>query len=106
MAGKRFKRIVRNLRTFDGGNVLVQQASYLAGDPGFGLAPQAEQDDVVAGEHGPLHIGNDRFLVSDHPGKNGFLALHFPDQVGPDFVFDAAGSVSSGFELTEGFYVE
>jgi hypothetical protein len=60
--------IVVDLRVGHDGQPLVEQAVQGPDDPGLGLAPLAEEDDVVAGQDGVLQLGQHGVLEAQHPG--------------------------------------
>jgi hypothetical protein len=58
--------VVVDLRAGHDRQPLVEQADHGPDDPGLGLAPLAQQDDVVAGQDGVLQLGQDGVLEAEH----------------------------------------
>ena len=56
----------------------------------LGLSAQAQQDEVVAREQGVDHLRDHRVVVADDAGEEFVAALDDAEQVGADFVLDAA----------------
>jgi hypothetical protein len=55
----------------DDGCPLVEQRDQRADQAGLALAALAEQDHVMAGQHGPLDLGQHGVVVADDAGKTG-----------------------------------
>jgi len=70
-AGDGIVRVVVYLRAGTIGHPLVQQPDQRADDPGLGLAPLAQQDDVVARQVGVLQLGHHGVLEPEHAGHQG-----------------------------------
>ncbi len=88
----------------------VEQGGEGAEDAGFGLAAEAEEDEVVFGEDGVDDLGDDGVFVADDAGEErnfGFGGVaQAGDEVLAELVFDGAGEASGGkgrvAESTEG----
>ena len=70
MAGDRLVGVVVDLAAGDDRHPLVEQADQRADHAGLGLAPLAQEDDVVAGQQGVLELGHDGVLVADAGRSN------------------------------------
>ena len=84
------------------GDLFVQQVDQGADEAGFGLAPFAQQDDVLAGEDGVFQLGNDGVVEADDAGEYGFLGADFGNQVVADFGADGDGLIAAGAEFAAG----
>jgi hypothetical protein len=72
----------------------IEQLDQLAEDTGFGLAAEAEQDEVVAAEKRVDDLRGDALVVADDAGEDGLPRLEAFDQVGAQLVLDpAAGTL-------------
>ena len=78
--------VVVDLRMGHDGQPLVEQTDQRSDDPGLGLAPLAEQDDVVAGQDGVLQLGEDGVLEAQHPGHQGLAGGDAGRGVAPDLL--------------------
>ena len=61
-----------------------------ADQPGLALAALAEQHQVVAGEQGPLDLGQDGVVVADDAGEGRLAGAHPGEQVGAELLLDRA----------------
>ena len=66
--GDRVVGVVVDLRALHDGEPFVEQADQGPDDPGLGLAPLTQQDDVVTGQYGVLELGDDGVVEAQHPG--------------------------------------
>ena len=85
-AGDGMVRIVVDLRVGHDGQPLVEQPDQGPDDPRLGLAPLAQEDDVVPGQDGVLELGQDRVLEAQHPGDQGLTPGDAPRGVAPDLL--------------------
>ena len=74
------------------GRPLVEQADQGADQPGLALAALAEQDHVVAGEQGPLDLGEHGLVEADDAGQGGLAGGQPGQQVVADLGLDARGA--------------
>ena len=86
--GHRVVGIVVHLGAGHDGEPLVEQVEHQADHPGLGLASLAQEDDVVAGQQGGLHLGNDGVFVAPNAGEQVFAGSYAANGVLPDLVFD------------------
>ncbi len=63
--------VVVDLGVGHDGQPLVEQPDQRPDDAGLGLAPLAEQDDVVAGQQGVLELGQDGVFEPEHARTSG-----------------------------------
>ena len=94
--------VVVDLRTGDDRHPLVEQVHERADQAGLGLAPLAQEDDVVAGQEGVLELGDDRVLIAQHAREQWLAGADLGDRVAPQLLFDRAGHPSGLAELAEG----
>ena len=95
------ERVVVDLAPPDDGDVFVEKRRELPDNPRFGLAAEAEQDDVVPGEDRIDERGDHRLFVADDPGKEVLLRAHFPDQVGAELVLHRKDAVLARTQFAE-----
>src|SRR6202035_561414 len=95
-------RVVVELRPGEHGHLGVEQGGERAQDAGLGLAAQAEQDEVVAGEQGVDHRRDDRAVVADDAGEQRSAASQALAQVVAQLLLDRAGLVAARLERAEG----
>ncbi len=92
--GKRGVGVVAELGAGDVGHCGIEQGGEGAEDARFGLAAEAEQDEVVAGKHGVDDLGDDGVVVADDAGKEALVGLRrgaqASDEVVAQFIFDGA----------------
>ncbi len=93
--------IVEDLGAGHDGQPLVEQVGQRADHAGLGLAPLAQEDDVVAGQQGVLELGQHRVLVAQHPREQGGPTADATDGVGPDLFLDGTGDPARLAELAE-----
>src|SRR5919107_853839 len=98
----RVQRVLVELAADEHRRPLVEQADQGADQPGLALAALAEQDEVVAGDEGPLDLGDDGVLEADHAGQAGLAGADAGEQVGADLGLDRPEGGSVGTELAEG----
>ena len=90
------------------GDPFVEEFGEHAEDAGFGLAAEAEEEDVVLGEDGVDDLGDDGIAIAEDAGEEVGVASARPpradsgDGVFSEFVFDGEGFVAGGFELADG----
>jgi hypothetical protein len=103
---QRRDRIVVDLAVGNDRDPLVEQRGQRAQDARFRLAAQAEQDEVMPRQHGVHELRDDRVVVADDAGKEGFFPLQTLRQVLADLVAHRpAANLSTGdgrFQLSEG----
>ena len=78
------------MEALSGGGGVVEQADQGTDHPGLGLAPLAQEDDVVPCEQGVLQLWEDGLLVAEHPREERGALDDASDGVGSKLVFDAA----------------
>ena len=83
------------------GHPLVEEVGELAGDAGFRLAAEAEQDEIVAGQQGVDDLGDDGFLVADDPLEERAVLPQSFQQVLTDLVFDRSRTVPRSLQFTD-----
>ena len=93
---QRRQRVVVNLAARHHGNLVVEQAREGAQDAALRLAAQAEQDEIVARQHGVDDLRDDRVVVADDAGEERLSGAEAGDQVLAHLVahratLDAAG---------------
>ena len=69
---------------------------------GLGLAALAEEDDVLAGEDGVFHLGDDGVFIAHDAGEEGAALTHAGHEVAADFLPDGEDAVAGLAELAEG----
>jgi len=84
---------------FDVWRPFVEQARQHADQACFRLAPQAEQNKIMARQDGVDHLRHYGIFVPENARKQGIAALDFADQIGAHLVLDGA---RSKFGLGEG----
>ena len=98
------ERVVVDLRAGHAGNERVEQGGEAAQEPALGLAAQAEEDHVVAGEHGVRDQRNHGVLVAEHAGEELLSRLELTDEVSAHLLLDArlASHDSALLQLAKG----
>jgi len=61
---------------------------------GFGLAAQAEEEEIVFGEYAVDDLGDDAVAISDNAGEKIFAGLKPSDGVAAKLVLDGTGFVA------------
>src|SRR5207342_2714109 len=69
---------------------------------GLGLAPLAQEDDVVPGEEGVLELWHDGLLVTDETAEERLAGGDLGHGVAADLVLDRDGLPAGGPELAQG----
>ena len=82
--------------------LLVEEGHQAADDARLGLSALAQEDDVLPGEYGVLHLGNDRVLIPHDAGEQGAPLAHAGHQVPADLLPDGQRPVAGLAELAEG----
>jgi len=95
-------RVVVDLGPFDHRQGVVEEVDELAEHPGLGLAPEPEEEHVVAGKDGVLDLGNDRLFVAQDVGEQWLAGLDLQDEVAAHLVLDRLALVAAGLQLAEG----
>ena len=67
--GHRVVGVVVHLGAGHDGEPLVEQVEHQADHPGLGLAALSEENDVVAGQQGGLHLGDDGVFIAPDAGE-------------------------------------
>ena len=98
----RLVRVVVDLAALDGRAPLVEQHGQGADQPRLTLAPLAEQDRVVPGQHGPLDVRQHGLAEADDAGEAVFARAHPGQQVAAQFVFDGLVPVPGGAQFAQG----
>ena len=86
--GDRLQRVLVELGAGDHRRPLVEQADQRADQPGLALAALAEQHDVVAGEQGPLELGQHGVVEADDAGNAGLAGAQPGQQVVAELLLD------------------
>jgi hypothetical protein len=60
---------------------LVEQRGQHADEPGFGLAAQPQQNEVVPREYGVHHLRHHGVFISQNAGKKLVAALNLADEI-------------------------
>jgi hypothetical protein len=94
--------VVVDLAAGDGGRLRVQELDETARDPRLRLAALAQEDEVVAGEDGVLHLRDHRLLVADDAGEEGLPVTQAVDQVLAELLLHRADAVPARAELADG----
>ncbi len=102
LAAEGCQRVVVQFGPGHHGHVLVQQLHHLPGNAGFGLATQAEQQDVVPRQNGGLQLRNDGFIIAQNAGEDPAAVLQGGNQVVAELVFDRFGRITAALERTQG----
>ena len=71
VAGDRVVGVVEHFRAGDDGEPFVQQVGQAPHDPGLGLAPFTEENDVVPRQQGVLQGRQDRAVIADQASDTG-----------------------------------
>ena len=99
--GDRGVGVVVDLAALDDGDFFVQQVDHRADEAGLGLAPLAEEDQVMARQNGVLDLGDDGILVADDAREQLSALLDLGNKVAAELVLDANDLVAAFLELTE-----
>ena len=83
------------------GRPLVEQAADRADEPGLALAALAQQDDVVPGEQGALHVRQHGLVEADDAGEAILPGAHPRQQVLSDLLLDRAIDVAARPQLAQ-----
>ncbi|CEZ53460.1 Uncharacterised protein [Mycobacterium tuberculosis] len=81
---------------------LVQQTRECAQQPGLALAAFAEQDKVVTGDQGPLHLGNHGVVETQDARPDVVAVGQRGQQIFPDFLLDPPFPMTGGTQLAHG----
>ena len=98
---ERRERVVVDLGALDDRHGVVEEVDQLAEHPRLGLAAEAEQEHVVAGEDGVLDLGDDGLFVSQDVGEERLALADLGDQVPPHLVLDRLDPETAGSKLAE-----
>ena len=82
----RRERVVVHLAPGDDRDPLIEQTGQLAEDSALGLAPEAQQDEVMPGEQGVHDLGEDGVFVAHDSRERAVARLQPGEQVAPDLV--------------------
>jgi hypothetical protein len=96
------ERMVVDLAALDRRNMLVQEVDQVPDQPGLGLSPLAEEDQVVPGQQAPLQPGNDRVVEADDAGEQLLAPAHPVEEVLPELLLHRPIAEPGGPEMTEG----
>ena len=94
-------RVVVDLAARDVRRPLVEQPDQRADQPGLALAALAEQDEVVAGEQGPLDLGQHRVVEAEDAGEGGLAGGQARQQVGAHLDLDGPVDVAAVAEVAQ-----
>ena len=86
--------VVVDLAAAHDGRLLVEEGHQASDDAGLGLAALAQKDDVLAGEHGVFHLGDDRVLKAHDAGEERGALSHAGHEVLADLLTDGEHAVS------------
>ena len=95
------ERIVVDLAAFHAGDRVVQQLHQRADEPGLGLPPLTQQDDVLTRQNGVLYLRDDGVLVPDDARKKLLVRCDLVDEVAPHLLPHADDAVTAGSQLTQ-----
>ena len=93
--------VVVDLAAGDHRGPLVEQAADRADQPGLALAALAQQDDVVPGEQGALHVRQHGLVEADDAGEPILPGAHPRQQVLSDLLLDRAIDVAARLQLAQ-----
>jgi hypothetical protein len=93
--------VVVDLAARHDGDPVVQKIDEGADQPGLGLAPLAEEDDVVAGEDAPLQRREHRVREAHDGFEHRLLGAEPAGEVGAELLLDGAVGVAGGSKLGE-----
>ena len=82
-------RIVVDFASGDVRGLRIEQAGKCAQDSALGLAAQAQQNEIVAGEYRVHDLGDDRIVIADDARKYRTLSLQASYQIFAQFVLDS-----------------
>src|SRR5207237_10523872 len=88
----RGERVVVHLAPGEDRDLLVEQRDELAQDAALRLAPQTEQDEVVARQERVHELRDDRVLVAHDARELGRAVLEPADEILPQLVLDRAAN--------------
>ncbi len=90
VGGNGVEGVVVDFTAGNDGEPFVEEVGEHAEDAGFGLAAEAEEEDVVLGEDGVDELGDDGVAVADDSGEEGIgvAFLEVGDDVFAEFIFD------------------
>ena len=103
--GNRVQRVVVDLTAFHVRHPRVEQGREAADEAGLGLAAFAQEDHVLAGEEGILHLGDDGIFKAMNAGKQRLAVQHFLDQVLAHLRLHTQRLVACFFELAQRVYL-
>jgi hypothetical protein len=84
--GDRSEWIVVDLAPRDDGDPLVQETGELPQQATLGLAPEAQQDEVVPGQEGVDDLGENGVFVANDAGEQRLLRLQPLEEIAADFL--------------------
>ena len=96
------ERVVADLAAGERRHRLVEERHERPGQAALGLAPLAEQDQVLAGQERVLDLGQDGLVEADDAGEDALAALELPDEVLADLGLDGARRVACLTKLADG----
>ena len=102
LPGDRVVGVVVDLAAGDDRRPLVEQLHQRADDAGLGLAPLAEEDDVVPGQEGVLQLGKDGLVVAQQPGDDRLPGGHAGHGVRPHLLLHRPGLPAALAKLCDG----
>jgi hypothetical protein len=89
VTAQRMERIVVDLTAGDDRNRVVQEMHELAKHARLGLAAQAEEEHVVLGEDGVLHLRQHGVVVADDAVEERLVFLQLANEIAAHLIFDA-----------------
>ena len=90
----RVEGVVVDLAAAHDGRLLVEEVHEASDDARLGLPALAEEDDVLAGEDGVLHLRHDRVIEAHDAGEERGALPHAGHQVLADLLADGQHAVS------------
>src|SRR5712664_4189544 len=86
-----FQRIVIDFAASDDGHLRIEQVDEAAKNSAFGLAAEAEQNEIVAGEQGIDDLRDDGVLVAMHAGEKRLAFFNGTEQIAAELILYGAG---------------
>src|SRR6266851_2439167 len=86
-----FQRIVIDFAAGDDGHFRIEEVDEAAKNSAFGLAAEAEQNEIVAGEQGIDDLRNDSVFVAVDAGEKRFALFDGTEQIAAELILNGAG---------------
>ena len=94
--------MVAQFSTTDHRRPLVEQADQSPQQARFALAAFAKEDEVVAGNQGPLQLGQHGVVESQDAGPDLSAIRQRGQQILPDFLLDSPFTMTGGTQFADG----